>query len=121
VAGRPALQKKGSLMALGNARGDGQVAHVTMVNIHVKPEHLEEFLEATRENHEKSVLEPGNLRFDVLQSVDDPNHIVLYEAYESPEDAAAHKGTDHYMKWRDTVADWMEIPRVGIRYIGLLP
>jgi autoinducer 2-degrading protein len=46
---------------------------------------------------------------------------VLYEAYASAEDAAAHKGTAHYAAWRDRVADMMAEPRKGVPYAGLLP
>lgn len=95
--------------------------HVTLVHLQVKPEHVEDFLEATRLNHEGSVREPGNRRFDVLQSADDPTRFALYEAYASAEDAAAHKSTAHYLKWRETVADWMAAPRQGVSYRGLFP
>jgi autoinducer 2-degrading protein len=95
--------------------------HVTLVHVHVKPERVEEFVAATRANHEASVREPGNRRFDVLQSTEDPSRFVLYEAYASAEDAAAHKGTAHYAAWRDRVADMMAEPRKGVPYAGLLP
>ena len=95
--------------------------HVTLVHIQVKPEHLEEFIAAVRRNHEASVQEPGNLRFDVLQRDDDPTCFVLYEAYRDADAAAAHKQTRHYAVWRDTVADWMAAPRRGELHRGLLP
>ncbi len=95
--------------------------HVTLVHVHVKPERVEEFIAATRANHEASVREPGNRRFDFLQSAEDPSRFVLYEAYASAEDAAAHKGTAHYAAWRDRVADMMAEPRKGVPYAGLLP
>lgn len=94
---------------------------VTLVHVHVKPEHVEAFIAATRENHEQSVQEPGNRRFDVLQAEDDPTRFVLYEAYADDAAAAAHKQTAHYLKWRDTVADWMAEPRQGVRYAGVCP
>jgi len=95
--------------------------HVTIVQVQVKLEHVQDFIEAARLNHEGSVREPGNRRFDVLQSPDDPTRFVLYEAYASAADAAAHKQTAHYLKWRDTVADWMAAPRAGVAYRGLFP
>ena len=95
--------------------------HVTLVHIHVKPEHIADFIAATRLNHQASIQESGNRRFDVLQSPENPAHFLLYEAYVSAEDAAAHKQTAHYLVWRDSVADWMAEPRQGIRYNGLLP
>lgn len=95
--------------------------HVTLVHVHVKPGYVDDFLRASQANHEASVREPGNRRFDVLQSSDDPARFVLYEAYATAEDAAAHKLTAHYLAWRETVADWMAEPRQGIPYHGLLP
>ena len=95
--------------------------HVTLVHVHVSPEHIQDFIAATRANHQASVQEPGNLRFDVLQSPEDPGYFLLYEAYRSPRDAAAHKETAHYQRWRETVADWMAEPRQGIPFTGLYP
>jgi autoinducer 2-degrading protein len=95
--------------------------HVTLVHVRVKPERVADFIMATKANHEASVAEPGNRRFDVLQSPDDPTAFVLYEAYGSPADAAAHKETAHYKVWRETVADWMAEPRRGVPYRGLFP
>ena len=95
--------------------------HVTLVHVQVVPDHIDDFIAATRANHEASVREPGNLRFDVLQSAEDPAHFVLYEAYRSAEDAAAHKETAHYLRWREAVAGWMAEPRRGEPYTGLMP
>ena len=94
---------------------------VTIVHVCVKPDHINDFVTATRSNHEASVMEPGNIRFDVLQSDEDPTKFVLYEAYASVEGATAHKQTTHYLEWRDAVADWMAEPRKGVSYTGLMP
>lgn len=95
--------------------------HVTLVHVRVKPESIIAFISATRANHEASVLEAGNRRFDVLQDPEDFGHFMLYEAYASAEDAAAHKLTDHYAAWRDAVADMMAEPRKGTPMRGLFP
>jgi autoinducer 2-degrading protein len=94
---------------------------VTLVHVHVKAEHVTEFIEACRLNHEASIQEPGNRRFDILQREDDPNRFILYEAYASAGDAAAHKQTPHYLAWRETVAEWMAEPRQGVACTGLYP
>ena len=94
---------------------------VTIVHVVVKPDHIDDFIEASRLNHEASCKEPGNRRFDVLQSSDDPTRFVLYEAYENATEAAKHKQTEHYLKWRESVADWMAEPRQGVPYNGLFP
>ena len=95
--------------------------HTTIVHVHVKPDCLDVFIEACRLNHEASVNESGNRRFDVLQSSDDETLFVLYEAYATAEDATAHKQTVHYQAWRDSVADMMAEPRRGDPYQGLFP
>ena len=95
--------------------------HVTLVHVQVIPAHIDDFIAATWLNHEASTREPGNRRFDVLQSPENPGYFILYEAYISAEAAAAHKQTAHYLAWRDAVAAWMEEPRQGVRYEGLFP
>lgn len=94
---------------------------VTLVHVKVKAAYVGDFIEACRLNHEASTREAGNRRFDILQSADDPCDFVLYEAYATAQDAAAHKQTAHYAQWRDTVADWMAEPRQGVPYHGLYP
>ena len=93
----------------------------TFVHIWVKESHIDDFIAATIENHKQSVQEPGNLRFDILRDSENPAKFVLYEAYMSDEDVAAHKNTAHYLKWRDMVADWMAQPRQGIRHEIVYP
>ena len=95
--------------------------HVTCVHVHVKPEQIEAFCQASILNHQASIQEPGNQRFDILQSKDDPSRFLLYEAYESEAAAAAHKNTPHYLKWKETVADWMAEPRKGVPYQSVAP
>lgn len=95
--------------------------HVTLVHVHVKPDSVAAFIDATRLNHEASVKEPGNRRFDVLQDPADPTRFILYEAYATAEDAAAHKQTAHYAIWRDAVADMMAEPRQGVPMQVLFP
>ena len=94
---------------------------VTCVEVHVKPEHVEDFIRASKINHEKSVEEPANVRFDVLQSEDDPTRFLLYEFYESEEGAMEHKKTAHYGTWRATVEPWMAEARKGVPYRVIAP
>ncbi len=95
--------------------------HVTLVHVQVKPDAVEAFIEATRRNHENSVLEEGNCRFDVLQDPEQPGRFILYEAYADEAEAKAHKATEHYLKWREEVAEMMAAPREGVCYHGLYP
>ncbi len=95
--------------------------HVTLVQVHVVADRVDDFISAMRANHEASIREPGNARFDVLQSADDPTRFVIYEAYVDEAAARAHKETPHYLEWRETVANWMAEPRHGDVYTGLMP
>jgi (4S)-4-hydroxy-5-phosphonooxypentane-2,3-dione isomerase len=93
----------------------------TLVHVYVKPEFVEAFIEATKKNHENSIKENGNFRFDILQDANDRTKFVLYEAYTTQQAVVAHKDTAHYISWRDTVAPWMQKPREGMRHNVLFP
>ena len=94
---------------------------VVCVHVHVKPEHRAGFVEASLENARNTIDEPGNLRFDVLQQIDDSNRFVLYEVYRDEAGMKAHKETAHYARWAEAVAPWMAEPRRGVRYASLFP
>ncbi len=94
---------------------------VTMVHIWVKEHFVDEFIRATIENHENTIKEPGNIRFDFLSDANDKAKFVLYEVFESEDAIAAHKNTSHYIKWRDSVADWMAQPRQGFKHHVIRP
>lgn len=90
--------------------------HIALVHVHVKADAIAAFEAATEENARQSRLEPGVVRFDVLQQRDDPARFVLVEVYRDAGAAAAHKTTAHYLTWRDAVAGLMAEPRVGVVY-----
>ena len=90
--------------------------HVVAVTIFVKPESVTQFIEATLDNARNTRREPGNLRFDVLRAEEDPTRFMLYEAYKAKEDFAKHQQTEHYLRWKSTVADWMAQPRQGVKH-----
>ena len=94
---------------------------VVSVSIHVKEDRVEAFLAAILENARNTRREPGNVRFDVLQQIDDRTRFQLYEAYRTPDDFAAHQTTTHYLAWREVVSDWMAEPRVGIKHHAVFP
>jgi quinol monooxygenase YgiN len=91
------------------------------VYIHLKPEFVEAFREATIENVRHSLHEPGVARFYLLQEADDPTRFSLVEVYRTPEDPARHKQTPHYQKWAETVAPMMAEPRTKTMYVDVYP
>jgi autoinducer 2-degrading protein len=94
---------------------------VTLVHIWVKDQFVDDFIRATIDNHENTVKEPGNIRFDFLSDATDRTKFVLYEVFASEEAVATHKTTAHYLRWRDAVVDWMAKPRQGLRHDLICP
>ena len=95
--------------------------HIVHVFIHVKADKLEEFRLASEANALNSMEEPGVARFDFLQQADDPTRFLLVEIYRTPDDAARHKETAHYNRWRETVEPLLAEPRSRIVYRNLFP
>jgi quinol monooxygenase YgiN len=95
--------------------------HIVHVHVHVVADHVAGFSEAAAKNARQSVQEPGCLRFDVVQSADDPTRFVLVEIYRDEAAVAAHRETAHYKEWRDAVAPMMAEPRRGDKYRNVFP
>ena len=95
-----------------------QIVHV---HVNVKPEFVEAFKQATIDNANNSIKEPGIARFDVIQQTDDRTKFVLVEIYKTKDAPAAHKETVHYKRWRDAVMTMMAEPRQGIKYNNIFP
>jgi quinol monooxygenase YgiN len=94
---------------------------IVHVHVVVKPESVDAFVAATRENAGQSLQEQGVVRFDVVQQVDDPTRFVLVEIYRTDADPARHKETAHYAAWRDAVEPMMAEPRRSVRYQARFP
>jgi len=94
---------------------------IVHVFVHVKPQCVDAFKAACLENARNSLRELGVARFDVIQQQDDPARFVLVEVYRTPADAAKHKETAHYPKWRDAVADMMAETRTSLKYANVFP
>jgi len=95
--------------------------HLVLVHVHVKPEYIEAFREATIENARNSIREPGIAQFDVLQQSDDPTRFLLYEVYRGLDAPAKHRETTHYNTWLAKVTDMMAEPRTRTVYSNVFP
>ena len=100
---------------------EGKEMYVSCVTVYVKENHIQDFIDASIKNHEGSLKEPGNMRFDVLQCIETPARFLLYEAYESEVAAKAHKSTAHYLEWKKTVDPYMAKPRDGVPHEVIAP
>lgn len=93
---------------------------VMLVNVTVKPEQLEAFKNAILTNARASRTEPGNLRFDVIQELNDPHKFVLVEVYRDEDARQAHFATDHYKQWKAASGDFFS-DKANILYEPLIP
>jgi putative ABC transport system permease protein len=91
------------------------------VHIHVLPEHLEAFKQATIVNATNSRKEPGVARFDFVQVIDDPTRFGLVEVYRDRAAVDAHKQTAHYAEWVQKVEPWLAEPRTRVFYENIDP
>lgn len=82
--------------------------YVILGTIKVKGEHLEEFIHHVRQHARHSEQEPGCVRFEVLQDVEDPQTICLYEAFISEADLEVHRAQDYYKRWMAMSRDWRD-------------
>lgn len=54
---------------------------VKSVTLYVNKKHIEEFIEATKENQNNSLKEAGIIGFDFFRCKDDSSKFLLYEVY----------------------------------------
>jgi autoinducer 2-degrading protein len=96
--------------------------HVIVAEMRIKPEFRERFMEQIVDDASGSVgREPGCYQFAVTRDSSDPNHIFLFEVYRDAEAFRAHQEMPHYVKWRDTVAEWYAAPTVVTQGVNAWP
>jgi (4S)-4-hydroxy-5-phosphonooxypentane-2,3-dione isomerase len=94
---------------------------ILIVNLHVKPECLEAFREATMENARHSRQEPGIVRFDFLEQSDDPTRFALIEVYRDADAPVRHRESAHYNAWVQKVPDMLAEPRTRTFFSNVSP
>ena len=82
--------------------------YVVLGTIKVKPAHLPAFLAHVREHAANSLREPGCVRYDVLQDLEDPYTVCLYEVFRSEADLRLHHTQDYYARWMAMSRDWRD-------------
>lgn len=96
--------------------------YVLMVNVKVKPEHRNAFIDAITDNAIGSnTHEDGCLRFDVVQHNDDPDRFFFYEIYKSYDELEAHRSTAHFKRYAQLSPDFLAEPPIRIGGTNLYP
>ena len=73
--------------------------YVNSVDLDINPADTDAFLAALKENGAKAVTEPGCREFNIHVKADNPNHVFIYEVYDSAAALEAHRATDHFKKY----------------------
>ena len=83
--------------------------YVIIAPLQIKEGYREQFVTGLIENASGAVGdEPGCLRFDVIQDVNDKNRVWVYEVYKDEAAFQAHTQAPHYLKFRGASVGWRE-------------
>ena len=84
-----------------------------LIEVHVKPSALEEFLKVIKHDavHSEGD-EQGCLRFDVLRDDEDPLKFYFYEVYRDKAAQLAHRQMPHFAAWAKFVEYGLDGPIV---------
>jgi autoinducer 2-degrading protein len=98
------------------------IVFVLVVSLKVKPDKREQFLAAALDDSACSVRdEPGCVRFDVIQDINDQNHYYFYEVYHDEAAFQAHTQMPHTGRWRDAAAEVLQEPSQVVRCNTISP
>jgi (4S)-4-hydroxy-5-phosphonooxypentane-2,3-dione isomerase len=72
---------------------------VLAVQIRIKPDNVEKFMQALQTNAREARKEPGCRQFDVLVDPNEKTKVMLYEVYNDDKAFEAHQQTPHFKKY----------------------
>jgi (4S)-4-hydroxy-5-phosphonooxypentane-2,3-dione isomerase len=78
-----------------------------VVEFEVKPEYRNQFIELIKEHAQRSRAEDGCQQFDVLLPQDDPNRVLLVEAWRDQAALDVHSKTPTLARTRETYQPWL--------------
>src|SRR5436305_3555256 len=74
--------------------------HILVVEYDIVPGEIDKYLTAVKELGAASVKEPGFRQQYITVSKNEPNHVLLFEAWDAAESHAAHVTTDQFKKYQ---------------------
>jgi (4S)-4-hydroxy-5-phosphonooxypentane-2,3-dione isomerase len=72
---------------------------VLVVNIRIKPENVDRFMQALKVNAREARKEPGCRQFEVLVDPKESTKVMLFEVYDDERAFDAHQATPHFRKY----------------------
>lgn len=87
-----------------------------MVRVEVKDGFVNEFIMETFHARDLAEsMEPGCVRYDIIQDTTDKRRFTLLETYISEKAIEEHKETQHFINWRANVQEMMASPRTSTK------
>lgn len=94
-----------ALSGLGTAHA-ADATSVRIAHLQIKPEHLEEFTTAVKEEMEAALrVEPGVLAIYAVADKNDPTRLTFIEMYADEDAYQVHRDTPHFQKYFHTTKD----------------
>ena len=97
----------------------------TIVSFHkILPQFLEDYIANMMICAAKSNQEPGCIRYEVMQDVDEPTLMCLTQVFRDEEAYQEHQVAEHHRAWMEISADWRDRSahrRHLLRYIAPEP
>jgi autoinducer 2-degrading protein len=72
---------------------------VLVVQLKIKPESVDRFMQGLQANAREARKEPGCRQFDILVDPNDKTKAMLYEVYNDEKAFEAHQQTPHFKKY----------------------
>jgi autoinducer 2-degrading protein len=79
--------------------------YVNAVDLDIAPGQIDKFLALLKVNGAAAVTEPGCREFNITVSQKDPNHVFIFEVYDSAAALETHRGTDHFKAYAAATKD----------------
>jgi (4S)-4-hydroxy-5-phosphonooxypentane-2,3-dione isomerase len=86
----------------------------------VLPDHVDDYIESMRICAEKTNREPGCIRYEVMQDVEDPTIMCLFQVFKDDAAYQAHQDSEHHKVWVGLSGSWRDrsaARRNEMRYI----
>lgn len=87
------------------AAADTGALYINAVDLDIQPGQIDQFLTALKANGAEAVKEPGCREFNITVSQKDPNHVFIFEVYDSAAALDAHRATDHFKSYAAKTKD----------------
>lgn len=96
--------------------------YVVIASLHLKPGRKDDFMAAMLEDAEATMAKEEYVyAFEIVEDEQDADRLHLVEVYRDQASHQKHKESPHFLKWRDTTADWFAEPMSVKRGHTLFP